>query len=104
MSLWEDMKERFSPRMQRKIRMQAAAADENERRQRVDALAVEVGALAADPTIRGHRITCLEYGATLFPQGEQDAAACYWMRRGLEESVRLLDEAIGTISEENDNG
>lgn len=100
MSLYEEMKARFSPRFQRKVRLQAAAVAENERRERVDALAVEVGALAADPTIRAHRITCLEYGATLVPQGERDAAACYWMRRGLEESVRLLDEAIGKTSEE----
>jgi hypothetical protein len=104
-SLYEEMKERFSPRLREKLRRQAAAVDENERRARTNALAVEVGALAADPTIQAHRVRCLAYGATLAPGPSMDAAACYWMRRGFEESVRLLDEAIGIPqSEEQNNG
>ncbi len=100
-ALFEKCRDHFRPELRARKRRAAQAAEEKERRNAEAKLVAELGAIAASPVIQEYRQKMLDWGSSLMPVEGMPADACYWMRRGLEQAVRVLDDMLATAEEDD---
>lgn len=100
MKLYERMRAHFDPELRARMQRASELAQESERRKALADHEQEVGALASNPLIQDVRKSILGWSATVMPQENMDAAACFWFKRGLEQAVKVLDDRVSPSAEE----